>query len=110
MASIPLSSNPGDQTATQTPQAAQSATAGVNAGSVQPGTANAALQSTQGISLTPTPVSTVALSGSAGQTSTTLPKQQHLNPVLVVLTLALLIVAVALFWAVSASGKKHNQY
>jgi hypothetical protein len=110
MAGIPLSSNSGDQTSTQTPQAAQPATAGVSSGNVQPGTANSALQSNQGISLTPTPVSTVNLSGSTGQVSTALPKQQHLNPVLVGLTLALLVVAVVLFWAVSASGKKHNQY
>ena len=112
MAGIPLSSNSGDQTSTQSPQAAQPANGGgaANAGSIQPGTANQALESTQGISLNPTPVSTVSLGGSTGQVSSALPRQQHFNPVLAGLALVLLVVAVILFWAVSASGKKHNQY
>jgi hypothetical protein len=80
-------------------------------GKVQPGTPTSQLTSGNGISLNPTPLTTVSLK-SASSTSTPKPvaPKQQINPVLFGLAIGLFLVALALFWAIARSGKKHNQY
>ncbi len=81
-------------------------------GKVQPGIASEQLKTDQGITLTPTALSTVDLSGTAGSTTTTTapPKQQDFNPVLIAFCAVLFIAAIVMFFITNQSGKKHNQY
>jgi cobalamin biosynthesis Mg chelatase CobN len=82
------------------------------AGNVQPGTPTNDLTSSNGVSLTQTPLTTVNI-GSSTASTTAAPAgsaKHHVSPVLIVLVVLLFIVAGAIFAAVSQSGKKHNQY
>lgn len=110
MASLTTTSNSGEQTTTQSPQASVgSAPATAQAGSVQPGTANNLLTSQNGQSLSPTPLSTIDLSGGAASTGQLALQptavKHHFNPVLGGAAVLLFVVAVALFWSTSRSVK-----
>jgi hypothetical protein len=108
---LPAVSSSGSQTNTQSPQSAGPATSTTNGGAVQPGTANALLTSTNGVSLTPTPVTTIGLGQSSGSTATTIPiAKHHFNPVLMVFSIILFVIAIIMFKLTSDSSKKHNQY
>jgi hypothetical protein len=66
------------------------------------------LTSNQGISLSGSPLTTVDLSGSTttqSQAKTSAATKHHVNGVLLGASIALVVVAVALFWAVSRSAK-----
>jgi hypothetical protein len=84
------------------------------AGNVQPGTPTNDLTSSNGVSLTQTPLTTVNIGSSTASSTTAAPPagsaKHHVSPVLIVLVVLLFIVAGAIFAAVSQSGKKHNQY
>lgn len=102
-----------DQATTQNPQTAapQSDNAAAPAQSVQPGTATSLLASQTGLALTPGALTTVDLSSAtASQATATKPaakplQSQHLNPILLVLSIGLCVVAVVLFWIMSRSAK-----
>lgn len=79
----------------------------------QPGITGSSLNSTQGISLNPTALSTVALSGNtSGSTATkaAVVQTHHFNPVLILGVLLLFSVAAVMFIVTNQSGKKYNQY
>jgi hypothetical protein len=112
---LATTSNAGEQTATQSPQASVgSAPATAQAGSVQPGTAASVLTSQGGQQLTPTSLPTVSLGTSTGTrtTATTQPVAQkhHVNPTLAGFAILLLLVAAVLFWTTSRSVKSTTKY
>lgn len=81
-------------------------------GKVQPGIAADQLKSDQGISLSPTALSTVDLNTAATGTATTQPAvvKHHGSPILWGICVLLFIAAIVMFYVTSKSGKKHNQY
>jgi hypothetical protein len=100
----------GSQTTTQSPQTSAAATnfGGQQSSGVQPGTARDLLNSTNGIPLASSPVTTVNLANAAQQTVTTtqVPKEQHhVNPALMGFSVLLFLVAIVLFWNTSRSVK-----
>ncbi|HVV66950.1 MAG TPA: hypothetical protein VHB72_02670 [Candidatus Saccharimonadales bacterium] len=101
------------QTHTQSPQssAGSGSPATAPTSSVQPGTATSLLTSTQGVKLNNTQLSVVNISTSpqtiTGQTHTANPpKTHHINPVLLGIAGACLLLAVVFFVIISRSGKK----
>jgi hypothetical protein len=107
---LPAVTSSGSQTNTQSPQSAGPATSTTNAGSVQPGTANSLLTSNNGVSLTPTQVTTVSLGQSAGSTPVTPVSKHHFNSALMGISILLFVMAVIMFKFAGNSGKNHNQY
>jgi hypothetical protein len=106
----------GTQATTQSPQTAgQPAATGTQSGNVQPGTATNLLNSSGGVPLRPTPLSTVSLTPSAStpavlaQSTVTQPKH-HINPVLFGFSGLLLLVAVVSVWIISRSAKNTTEY
>jgi hypothetical protein len=80
-------------------------------GKVQPGITSDLLKTEQGISLTPTALSTVDLSGTPSSTAPeTVPSQDQFNPVLIAFCVVLFAAATIMFIVTNQSGKKHNQY
>jgi hypothetical protein len=114
MASLSTSSNSGEQTTTQSPQASVgSAPATANASSVQPGTAAAVLTSQNGQTLHPTSLNSVTLGASSTQTvaATAQPAPaKHFNYGLGGVAVVLFLVAVLLFWTTSRSVKSTTKY
>jgi hypothetical protein len=109
MAGLTIAPATGQQTATQDPQAATTQAVGAPAqsGDVQPGTINSLLTSTQGVSLSGTPLTTVNLTGStqAQPDQASQPAHHHINYGLYGVSILLCVVAAVLFWATSRSAK-----
>lgn len=109
MAELTIAPAVGQQTATQDPQAATTQAVGAPAQSagVQPGTTSSLLTSTQGVSLSDTPLTTVSLASStqaqpnqAGQ-----PVHHHVNYGLYGVSIVLCVLAAVIFWATGRSAK-----
>ena len=97
----------GNQSTTQTPQSAgRAATGGTDSDKVQSGTPSDILNNQQGIELKPAPLTTVDLNQTATVQAAKPSHPHHINPVLGVFSLALFVVAIALFWITSRSVKK----
>lgn len=80
-----------------------------NASSFQPGIAADQLRSSNGIDLTPKPLSTISLNqAGSGATQTTPPKADQFNPVLMIVAATLFLLAVAMFTYISKTGKQYN--
>ena len=102
----------GTQTTTGTPQSVGApTTSAAKAGSVQSGTARSLLTSSQGVSLSNTPVTTVSLNATAtnattsAQTVNTSPTSHAINPVALGFCGLLFVAAVLLFFVTSRSAK-----
>lgn len=101
------------QVSTQNPQTApQADNNSARAGQVQPGTARALLNNTQGVTLTNTPVTVVPV----GATQTTIqqtvakaPAKNEINPAALTLPIMLFLVAIVLFYVAGRADKKHNR-
>jgi hypothetical protein len=112
---LTATSGSGEQTTTQSPQAAtQPSTGGTVSSGVQPGTATSLLNGQGSVQLYPTSLPTVGLSGATGAAATgtvaaaTPAKpvaKHHANPVLLGSSALLLVVAIVLFWITSRSVK-----
>lgn len=100
----------GGQTTTQNPQTAtQNDASAAGAERVQPGTADRLLTSQQGVSLVPGNLTTVDLSARATTVAAPRPvtplQHKGINQMLLGTSVALCIVAVALFWWMTRSAK-----
>jgi hypothetical protein len=109
MANLPTAQSSGQQTTTQDPQSATTQTVGASTQSagVQPGTASALLNSTSGVGLTPTALTTVAFNPTTqAQTIPETPPVRHqTNYVLYGMSIVLCLAAIVLFWATTNSAK-----
>ena len=113
--SLSTGTNSGTQTTTQSPQASASAAgfSGAQTSEVQPGTTSSLLSNTTGgIPLGGTQLSTVSLgnASTATVTNASAPKVHHTNPVLFGFALLLFVIAIALFMATSRSAKNTTNY
>ncbi len=82
-------------------------------GKVQPGIASEQLKSAEGISLTPTALSTVDLNGTTSSTTVstqTAPTPHHFNPLLLGICIVLFVAAIVMFIMTDRLSKNHNQY
>ena len=99
----------GQQTSTQNPQTAgQSAISGAPAGSVQPGTSSDLLNGQGSVQLHDQPLTTVNLSAApdvSPQPKPVAPPQHHFNPVLLLITAVLLLIAAGSVVSISRSSK-----
>lgn len=123
-AALPITTNPGTQFATGTPQAAagpSGETAAQSSGRVQPGITGSSLNSTQGVPLSVPALTTVdlavpAASGqvlSTSQGASTQPaatNQAGSNLMLIGLPILLAVIAIALFFMMRASARKTPDY
>ncbi|HXR49626.1 MAG TPA: hypothetical protein VN778_01210 [Verrucomicrobiae bacterium] len=98
----------GTQTTTQSPQASTGTTGTTeSSSSVQPGTATSLLSSQNGMPLHASALTTVNLTGATqAQTSQAAPpSKHHINGGLLGISLALFVIAIALFWFTSRPVK-----
>lgn len=106
----------GDQTPTSNSSLQAPSDNGTNSAQAkdfQPGIAGDSLKSSSGISLNPTALSTVDLSGasSGAAVAAAAPVQpRHFNPILIGGVVVLFAAAAIMFYMTSQSGKKYNQY
>jgi len=111
MAGLSVGQPTSDQATTQNPQTAPTQTIGAStqSGGVQPGTSTSLLTDSQGVNLQTRPLTTVSLATTTpSQTSSTTaakPAQHHMSPALFIIPVALVVIAAALFWAMSRSAK-----
>jgi hypothetical protein len=120
MATLTTTSGSGTQSTTQTPQSAgQEATGGTQSSNVQPGTATALLNSSGGVPLGGTVLTTVSLNratpaaapatvSSVSQAGS--PPKHHVNTALFGFSVLLLVVAAVLFWTAGRSVKNTTHY
>jgi hypothetical protein len=107
---LPAVTASGSQTDTQSPQTGGSYGGVANGASFQSGTPSSVLTSSNGISLAPTPVTTVSLGQASGSTAITPPVKHAFNPALLAISIGLFVIAVIMFKTTGDFGKKHNQY
>lgn len=110
MAGLSVGQPTSDQATTQNPQTAPTQTIGAStqSGGVQPGTSTSLLTDSQGVSLQTRPLTTVSLAAGTSQTSSTSaakPAQHHVSPSLFIIPVVLVVIAAAMFWAMSRSAK-----
>lgn len=106
------------QANTQNPQSVPSGTnvggASTQSGGVQPGTSKSILTSDNGLSLTPSAVTTVDLNATSSATSQPtadpVAASHHINPALLGISIALVVLAIGLFWGISRSAKSTTDY
>ncbi len=115
MADLTIAPAAGNQGTTQNPQSVPSgqAIAGASArsGGVQPGTSKNVLTSQNGLSLHASTLTAVNLDTTASATAQAKPAptakkpDHHINPALVAVSIALIIIAIVLFWTINRSAK-----
>lgn len=109
MAQLTTTTSSGQQGATQSPQTAgQAGNTGAQASSVQPGTAADLLNSQNGVPLHAQALTIVNVNPATTSIAQATPKtvaKRHINTPLMGVSIALLLIAIILFWMTSRSVK-----
>lgn len=113
MADLTIAPATGDQVTTQNPQTVPKPTVGAStqSGGIQPGTPKDVLNSVNGVSLHSTPLTVVNLSTATATVSdppsqpVTKPAKHHVNPGILIVSVLLVVIAIALVAAIARSAK-----
>jgi hypothetical protein len=116
MADLSIGSSSGAQGNTQSPQGLVSSGTSTAAGSnVQPGTATTLLTTPTGVSLHPTQLATISLTGAttpvvSASSASSSPSKHHISSGLLGISIGLAVIAVVVFVMITRSAKNTTNY